>query len=93
MKPYMHILLALDSFKGCLTSEEVEAAFARALTARGADVSSLPLSDGGEGMLQAFTAALHGQTIEVEVHDPLMRPATDWRPTERPSLNQPRPAD
>lgn len=76
MKPYMHILLALDSFKGCLTSEEVEAAFARALTARGADVSSLPLSDGGEGMLQAFTAALHGQTIEVEVHDPLMRPVT-----------------
>lgn len=76
MKPYMHILLALDSFKGCLTSEEVEAAFARALTARGADVSSLPLSDGGEGMLQAFTAALRGQTIEVEVHDPLMRPIT-----------------
>ena len=72
----MHILLALDSFKGCLTSEEVEAAFARALTARGADVSSLPLSDGGEGMQQAFTAALHGQTIEVEVHDPLMRPVT-----------------
>ena len=31
----MHIILAIDSFKGCLTSEEVEAIFAQALTARG----------------------------------------------------------
>lgn len=69
-----HILLALDSFKGCLTSEEVETAFAHALTERGARVHCLPLSDGGEGMLPAFMAALHGQTLEVEVHDPLMRP-------------------
>lgn len=30
----MHIILAIDSFKGCLTSEEVEAIFAQALIAR-----------------------------------------------------------
>lgn len=72
----MRILLALDSFKGCLSSEEVEAAFSQALTARGAEVRALPMSDGGEGMLQAFIAALHGQIQEVEVHDPLMRPVT-----------------
>ncbi len=29
----MQILLAIDSFKGCLSSEEVEAAFSQALTA------------------------------------------------------------
>lgn len=36
----MQILLAIDSFKGCLPSEEVEAAFSQALTARGAEVRS-----------------------------------------------------
>ena len=70
----MHIILAIDSFKGCLTSEEVEAIFAQSLTARGATVRSLPMSDGGEGMLEAFISALHGQIITAEVHDPLMRP-------------------
>lgn len=72
----MQILLAIDSFKGCLSSEEVEAAFSQALTARGAKVRSLPMSDGGEGMLPAFITALHGQLFETEVHDPLMRPIT-----------------
>ena len=75
MKP-MQILLAIDSFKGCLSSEEVEAAFSQALTAHGAEVRSLPMSDGGEGMLPAFITALHGQLLETEVHDPLMRPVT-----------------
>lgn len=70
----MHIILAIDSFKGCLTSEEVEAIFAQALTARGATVRSLPMSDGGEGMLKAFISALHGQIVPAEVHDPLMCP-------------------
>lgn len=70
----MHIILAIDSFKGCLTSEEVEAIFAQALIARGATVRSLPMSDGGEGMLEAFISALHGQIITAEVHDPLMCP-------------------
>lgn len=70
----MHIILAIDSFKGCLTSKEVEAIFAQSLIARGATVRSLPMSDGGEGMLEAFISALHGQIITAEVHDPLMRP-------------------
>ena len=70
------ILLAIDSFKGCLSSEEVEAAFSQALTARGAEVRSLPMSDGGEGMLPAFITALHGQLLQPKVHDPLMRPVT-----------------
>ena len=72
----MQILLAIDSFKGCLSSEEVEAAFSQALTARGAEVRSLPMSDGGEGMLPAFITALHGQLLQAKVHDPLMRPVT-----------------
>ena len=72
----MRILLAIDSFKGCLSSEEVEAAFSQALSARGAEVRSLLMSDGGEGMLPAFITALHGELLQAEVHDPLMRPIT-----------------
>lgn len=70
----MKIILAMDSFKGCLSSEEVEETFALALEAQGAEVVSVPMSDGGEGMLEAFIAALHGETVEASVHDPLMRP-------------------
>lgn len=70
----MKIILAIDSFKGCLTSEEVEEAFADALAARGIESVSLPMSDGGEGMLQAFNSALGGTIVDVPVHDPLMRP-------------------
>lgn len=51
----MRILLAIDSFKGCLSSEEVEAAFSHALTVRGAEVRSLPMSDGGEGCFRPLS--------------------------------------
>lgn len=64
----MRILLALDSFKGCLSPEEVEATFSQILTARGAEVRALPMSDGSEGRLQAFIADLHGEMQEAKVH-------------------------
>ncbi len=70
----MKILLATDSFKGCLTSQEVEAALAAALRTRGIQTICLPMSDGGDGMLHAFSSAMHGTIQETPVHDPLMRP-------------------
>jgi glycerate kinase len=36
----------------------------------------IPVSDGGEGFLDAFHAAIGGEQVEVEVCDPLMRPIT-----------------
>lgn len=68
------ILLATDSFKGCLSSEEVESSLAKTLTRMGHFVSSLPLSDGGDGMLGPFVHALGGSFVHVKAHDPLMRP-------------------
>lgn len=53
----MKYILATDSFKGSLSSTEVEAEIAEVLTEKGADVVSLPMSDGGDGMLEAFTKA------------------------------------
>lgn len=45
----MNIVLAIDSFKGCLTSEEVEDTLAPVLRATGARVHALPMSDGERG--------------------------------------------
>lgn len=70
----MKAVIATDSFKGCLTSREVEAAVASALT--DAELSCVVLSDGGDGMLEAFSEALRAMIVEVPVHDPLLRPVT-----------------
>ena len=69
----MRYLLAIDSFKGCLSSVEVEKTVETALGEMGAEVVSIPMSDGGEGMLESFTKALGGSFVDVTVHDPLMR--------------------
>lgn len=72
----MKIILATDSFKGCLSSGEVENTISTSCPDRDTEFVSIPMSDGGEGMLQAFISALHGRIIETTVHDPLMRPVT-----------------
>lgn len=70
----MKYVLAIDSFKGCLSSVEAEAVVGDVLQAQGAAFAAFPMSDGGEGMLEAFTEALRGKVEEAHVHDPLMRP-------------------
>ena len=72
----MKVLLAIDSFKGCLTSAEAEEAVAAALEGRGVDCVKLQMSDGGDGMLDAFASAMNAQTVEARVLDPLLRPIT-----------------
>ena len=39
-----------------------------------AEVVQIPVSDGGEGWLEAFNVAIGGEFVEVNVKDPLMRP-------------------
>jgi glycerate kinase len=41
-----------------------------------AEIVQVPVSDGGEGFLEAFRAAIDGELQEVTVRDPLMRPIT-----------------
>ena len=65
-------LLALDSFKGCLTAPEAVDAVAAALA--GCDVCRMPLSDGGEGFAECLVGCLGGTFRTVLVHDPLGRP-------------------
>lgn len=72
----MKYVLAIDSFKGCLTSQEAEMAVAMGIQQADpqAEVVKVPVSDGGEGMLEAFVSALGGSVVQARVHDPLMRP-------------------
>ncbi len=70
------VVLAIDSFKGCISSAEANQAAAEAIKAcyPGAEIHQITVSDGGEGYLQAFHEAIGGTILEVPVRDPLLRP-------------------
>ena len=72
----MKIVVAIDSFKDCLTSKEANQAAADGIMAvcPDAEIVQVPVSDGGEGFIEAFYAAIGGKFVEVAVKDPLMRP-------------------
>lgn len=72
----MRIVIAIDSFKGCLTSKEANLAAADAVRRFMPDAETLQVavSDGGEGFVEAFHTAIGGDTVEVMTRDPLMRP-------------------
>ena len=66
------VLLAIDSFKGSVSSEQAESAVAEGVRRvwPDAEVSTLPLADGGEGTLDAV-AACGGEIVTCEVAGPL----------------------
>jgi len=70
------VFVAIDSFKGCLTSREANLAAAEGIlkSTPSARVVQISVSDGGEGWLEAFQSAIGGERVEVSVYDPLMRP-------------------
>ena len=69
------MIVAIDSFKGCLTSAEANQAASEGVLDKMPDakVVQVPVSDGGEGFMEAFQAAMGGELVEVNVKDPLMR--------------------
>ena len=84
------IIIACDSYKGCLTSREVNEAIASGLKEWNAEDASpekknlhsedaspeiitLEMSDGGEGMLDAFLSAMKGERVRIHAHDALRR--------------------
>ena len=68
-------IIAMDSLKGCLSSKEAGQAVAEAMTQADTDARAtvFTVSDGGEGMLEAFTEAIGGSIERAYVHDSLMR--------------------
>lgn len=69
----MHIVVAIDSFKGSATSLQaaqwVEQGIHKVIP--DAKVSKVPIADGGEGTVAALTAALHGRVVAKRVTGPL----------------------
>ncbi len=87
---YKKIIIACDSYKGCLSSREVNEAIASGVKEWDSEDASsgienvdsedaspeiicLEMSDGGEGMLDAFLTAMKGERVRIHAHDALMR--------------------
>ncbi|WP_333804743.1 glycerate kinase family protein [Sulfurospirillum sp.] len=71
----MKVVLAIDSFKGCASSQELSAWIEEGICAvyQEATVSACYIADGGEGMLEAIMQNVKGQIVTCNVHDPLMK--------------------
>lgn len=71
----MRVVIAIDSFKGSLSSLEAGSAVKEAICRldNKADVIVKPLADGGEGTVEALASGLDSDIIEVCVNGPLMK--------------------
>ncbi len=74
----MKIVIAMDSFKGSMTSMEAGNAAKEGVLAVMPDAQVIvkPLADGGEGTMEALCEGLGGEVISVRVSDPLGRKVT-----------------
>lgn len=72
----MKAVVAIDSFKGSLTTFQAGEAVARGIKRAypNAEVVVRPLADGGEGTTEAVVCATEGTVYEVNALDPLARP-------------------
>lgn len=71
-----YITVAVDSFKGSLTSYQVACAVEQGFKKVFPDciINKVSIADGGEGTVDALVQTLDGCFVSVEVADPLMRP-------------------
>ena len=69
------ITIAVDSFKGSLSSREVADAFEAGFRERipTCEVRKVSIADGGEGTVDALVETLNGDYVEARVSDPLGR--------------------
>lgn len=75
---YMKIVIAMDSFKGSLTSTEAGEAVRDGIRRADPDacVSVFPLADGGEGTVDALIFGLKGERKQVTVTGPMGDPVS-----------------
>ena len=74
----MKAVIAMDSFKGSVSSLEAGNAVAEGIRRVFPDADTIikPVADGGEGTVEALVNGLNGQLSEAEVSDPLGRKIT-----------------
>ena len=72
------IVVAIDSFKGSLSSREADEAAEQGIKTifPQCEVLHFPVADGGEGILEILTDAFHGHTVPLVAHNPLMQKIT-----------------
>ncbi|AHJ14445.1 glycerate kinase family protein [Sulfurospirillum multivorans] len=72
----MNVVLAIDSFKGCASSQELSSWIEEGIKEvyQEASVTACYIADGGEGMLAAIMQNVRGEIVTCKVHDPLMNP-------------------
>lgn len=72
----MKVVVAIDSFKGSLSSLNLSNAIEKGVKNiyPDSEVIKVPIADGGEGTIDALIEGTNGKIIELEVNDPLMRP-------------------
>lgn len=70
------VVIAVDSFKGSLSANEVADTIAKVFydVCSECEVVSLPLSDGGEGLTEVLVNRNNGRYHTIDAFDPLMRP-------------------
>ncbi len=75
----MHVLIAPDKFKGCLTAADVAAALAAGVrdVDPAATVDLCPVADGGDGTAEVLRVALGGRRVPWTVVGPLPERAVD----------------
>ncbi len=82
----MKILIASDSFKGCMSSEEANRSIERGILQADPHIQTecFPISDGGEGMVEAFLKAYDGRRLKMATQDLYGVPITvDWALDEK----------
>lgn len=72
----MNIVVAPDSFKECLSSKKVAHAISRGIlkVMPNAEVFEIPISDGGEGLLETILSNTEGRLVSIEVMNPVFSP-------------------
>lgn len=72
----MKIIVAFDSFKGCMSASEACHSAATAIRNKyeHTEVVEIPISDGGEGLVDCISAQIHTHRVCIEVHGPMMSP-------------------
>ncbi len=77
----MKIVVAPQSFKGSLDAPDVAACIARGIRQvfPAAEITVLPVADGGEGTVRALVQASNGRIVSARVMGPLERPVNaNW---------------
>lgn len=72
----MKVVIAIDSFKGSLSSLQAGQAAAEGIrrAVPGADIVVRPLADGGEGTVEALVDGMHGTQCQIRVTGPMGDP-------------------